>query len=145
MDAMPPSTLSDLWLQKLADSGYRITPPMRALVAILAESRRALGPVELYDLGRRQHPRLGLVTVYRTLEKLEELGLVQRIHQANGCHGYLRAAEGHTHILLCTTCGRVAYFQGDDLSALIDSVARQSGFAITEHWLQLHGLCEDCK
>jgi Fur family transcriptional regulator, ferric uptake regulator len=145
MDTPPTPDLNEAWLAKLAASGYRITPPLRTLVEILVSSPRALGAADLYDLGRRQVPHLGLVTVYRSLEKLEELGLVQRVHQANGCHAYLRAAPGHVHLLLCTCCGRVAYFEGDDLTGLIEKVAGQSGFTIHEHWLQLHGLCEDCK
>jgi Fur family ferric uptake transcriptional regulator len=115
------------------------------VVQILADSRRALSPVDLYDLGRQEYPRLGLVTVYRTLEKLEELGLVQRVHLQGGCHCYLRAAQGHEHILICTRCGQVEYFSGDDLSELIDRTARQSGFIIQEHWLQLHGVCAACQ
>jgi Fe2+ or Zn2+ uptake regulation protein len=118
---------------------------MRAIIEILCQSERILGPVELFDLGRKAYPKMGLVTVYRTLEKLEEVGLVQRVHQANNCHGYLRAANGHEHILLCTRCGRVEYFAGDDLSGLFEKVAQKSKFKIEEHWLQLHGLCENCR
>lgn len=139
------SPLSEEWLARLQASGYRLTSPLRVIVEILATATRALGPMDLFDLGRREYPKMGLVTVYRALDKLEELGLVQRVHQANGCHAYLRAANGHEHILLCTRCGRVVYFAGDDLSALIASVSQQSGFTIQEHWLQLHGLCANCQ
>jgi Fe2+ or Zn2+ uptake regulation protein len=133
------------WLDRLQASGYRLTVPLRVLVDILANSPRALGPVDLYDLGRKEYPHLGLVTVYRTLETLDELGLIQRVHQADGCHMYLRTAEGHQHILLCTRCGRVEYFSGDDLNGLTTAIARQSGFEIQEHWLQMHGLCAACR
>jgi Fur family transcriptional regulator, ferric uptake regulator len=138
-------TRSDEWLAKLQESGYRLTHPLKVIVEILAGAGRALGPVDIYDLGRREYPKMGLVTVYRALEKLEELGLVQRVHQTDGCHAYLRAAHGHQHILLCTSCGRVVYFSGDDLSTLMENVAQQSGFKIKEHWLQLHGLCSNCQ
>jgi len=137
--------LAEEWLAKLQTSGYRITSPLKVIVEILARASRALGPIEIFDLGRREYPKMGLVTVYRTLEKLEELGLITRVHQSNGCHAYLRAANGHEHILLCTRCGRVEYFAGDDLSALMARVAQQSGFVIQEHWLQLHGLCASCQ
>jgi Fur family transcriptional regulator, ferric uptake regulator len=133
------------WLAKLQAGGYRITTPLKVIAGLLVTASRALGPVEIYDLGRQQYPRMGLVTVYRALEKLEELGLVQRVHQASGCHAYLRAANGHEHILLCMNCGRVEYFSGDDLTGLMEKVARQSGFRIHEHWLQLHGLCANCQ
>lgn len=136
--------ISDEWLAALQSNGYRLTTPLRVLVEVLVSTERALEPVELYDLGRREYPRLGLVTVYRTLDKLQELGLVQRIHQEKGCHRYLRAARGHEHVLLCSRCGRAVYFSGDDLSALFAKLAQRTGFIIQEHWLQLMGLCEDC-
>ena len=84
----------DDWLARLQSGGYRLTAPMRVLVEILCQSERILDPLELFDLGRKAYPQLGLVTVYRTLEKLEEVGLIQRVHQANDCHGYLRARRG---------------------------------------------------
>ena len=139
-----PLTLSEQWLAKLQESGYRLTEPRRAIVDLLAASERALGPLELYDEGRRDYHRLGLVTVYRTLEKLEELGLVQRVHQPGGCNMYLSASSGHEHMLVCTACGRVAFFSGDDLHGLMDSIAQRSGYQIREHWLQLYGLCAAC-
>jgi Fe2+ or Zn2+ uptake regulation protein len=145
MKTISTQHLSEEWLEQLQASGYRLTSPLKVIVEILAGATRALGPVEIFDLGRQEYPKMGLVTVYRALEKLEELNLVQRIHQAGGCHAYLRAARGHEHILLCTCCGRVVYFAGDDLSFLIARVAEQSGFTIQEHWLQLHGLCADCQ
>jgi len=145
MDTNDFSSPFQLWLDSLQESGYRLTGPRRALVEILATSQRALSPVELYDLGRKEYPGLGLVTVYRTLEKLEELGLVQRVHQTGDCHRYLPASQGHEHLLLCTSCGRAFYFTGDDLNALMDEIARRSGFRIDEHWLQLFGVCRECQ
>jgi len=145
IDEHRQSSLSDEWLGALQDSGYRLTAPLRVLVELLANSPRALQPVDLYDLGRREYPRMGLVTVYRTLDKLQELGLVQRIHQENGCHIYLRAAHGHEHVLLCSHCGRAVYFSGDNLSELGAELAQQTGFSIQEHWLQFLGICADCQ
>jgi Fe2+ or Zn2+ uptake regulation protein len=145
MANLPEYSLTDQWLEQLQSSGYRLTTPLRVIVAILVNSSRALEPLELYDLGRKEYPKLGLVTVYRSLEKLEVLGLVQRVHQTSGCHRYLRAARGHEHILLCTRCGRVGYFSGDDLTTLIDTTSQKSGYLIQEHWLQLYGLCANCQ
>lgn len=135
----------DQWIESLSESGYRVTAPRRVIVEIMANSPCALGPLEIYDQGRKEYRGLGLVTVYRTLEKLEELGLVQRVHHPQGCHMYLRAAHGHEHLILCTSCGKAEYFSGDDISKLINTVAEKTGFEIREHWLQLFGLCSDCK
>ena len=119
------------WLDKLQSSGYRLTTPLRIIVEILAQSPRALEPVEIYDLGRKIYPSLGLVTIYRTLDKLERLGMVQRLHQSDGCQMYLRAAQGHEHILLCTGCGLVKTFRGDDLTALISATVWKADFKFT--------------
>jgi len=133
------------WLTQLQDNGYRLTGARRAVVEIVAASHRALTPVEVYDAAREQYPALGLVSVYRTLEKLEELGLIQRVHQPQGCQAFVTAGKGHQHLLLCKKCGRTTLFEGDDLEQFIKSVAHKTGYRVTEHWLQLFGLCEDCK
>ena len=133
------------WAHRLQGEGYRLTSPRTAILKIMIESERALSPIDVYHLGRADHPKLGLVTVYRTLEKLEELGLIERVHQPDGCHRYLRATQGHQHLVLCSTCGRVAYFSGDDLGLLFGKVAGETGFAIEDHWLQLFGTCPDCR
>lgn len=138
------SSLTAVWLNALQESGCRLTGPRRAIVELLAESQRALDPLALFEMGRREYPGLGLVTVYRTLEKLEGLGLVQRVHRPDGCHTYLRAGQGHEHLLVCTFCGRAEFFSGDDLGGLIQAIAVRSGFQIREHWLQLYGLCQSC-
>lgn len=136
---------ADLWLESLQKNGYRLTPARRAVVRTVAASRRALSPVQVYDTARRRYPALGLVSVYRTLEKLEELGLIQRVHQPEGCQAFIAAGQGHQHLLLCQVCGRVTFFEGDDLHALISSLARRTGYHIEEHWLQLFGVCPACK
>lgn len=142
---MEVEVLIDLWSGLIQESGYRLTEPRRVIIEILARSERALGPQDVYDIGRGEHVGMGLVTVYRTLEKLEQLGLIQRVHHPDGCHRYLRAGTGHQHILLCVNCGHSVFFRGDDLNSLFSGVSESSGFEIQEHWLQLNGLCPACK
>lgn len=141
---MQTNDLIEAWLEQLQASGYRITEPRRAIVELMVTTTHALSPIEVYDSGRRDYPRLGLVTVYRTLERLEELGLVQRVHMPDGCHRYLRAVQGHQHLLLCTRCGQVEMFAGDDLNALTERVEQTTGYRVEDHWLQLFGLCPRC-
>ena len=133
------------WLVRLNEQGYRLTESRRAVVEIMAHSTQALTPIEVFDEARSAHPALGLVTVYRTLEALEEQGLIQRVHQPQGCQAFITAPAGHQHLLLCKQCGEAAHFEGDDLETLIRSIARQTGYQITEHWLQLFGLCPHCR
>ena len=136
---------SDIWLKELRKQGYRLTKARRAVVETLAQSPRALSPADVYDLSKECYPALGLVTVYRTLEKLEELHLVQRIHQEEGCNAYLSEAEGHQHLLICTECKKAVYFEGDDLDDFFGEVGKTHNFVVNDHWLQLFGICKDCE
>jgi Fe2+ or Zn2+ uptake regulation protein len=133
------------WYEKLVESGYRLTESRRTVVDVVAGSQRALSPLEVFDQGRRTHSGLGLVTVYRTLEKLEELGLIQRVHQPQGCQAFIAAFQGHQHLLLCSACGQVQFFDGDNLDGLIQKIHRQTGYQVQDHWLQLFGLCGQCQ
>lgn len=133
------------WLESLHQNGYRLTESRRAVVEIVASTHKALTPMEVFDAARAAHPDLGLVTVYRTLEKLEELGLIQRVHQPQGCQAFITAGHGHQHLLLCQGCGQVTFFEGDDLGDLLVTLSEKTGYNIREHWLQLFGLCQDCR
>jgi Fe2+ or Zn2+ uptake regulation protein len=133
------------WLTELQSNGYRLTNARKAVVETMAGTASALNPLEVYEQAKSVCPSLGLVTVYRTLEKLEELDLVQRVHQPGGCNAYLPHADGHQHLIICQQCGKARYFEGDDLDAFFERVAGEHGFTVREHWLQLFGMCEECK
>jgi Fur family ferric uptake transcriptional regulator len=135
---------TDHWLDQLKDNGYRLTETRKAVVEAIAATTHALTPVEVYDRARTSSPGLGLVTVYRTLEKLEELGLIQRVHQTHGCQAFIASGNGHEHLLLCTKCGLTERFSGDELDPLIRSISHKTGYKVEEHWLQLFGLCRKC-
>ena len=135
----------DHWLKSLQSNGYRLTSSRRAVVDVLAAADQSMTAADLYRIGRERHRRLGLVSVYRTLDKLEELGLVQRVHRPDGCHAYVSSLEGHQHLLLCESCGRVEVFRGDDLKDFSRRLEGESGFEIHEHWLQFFGLCSQCR
>lgn len=135
------------WLLRLQDNGYRVTAPRRAVVETIASSPRVLNPLDVYEQARQRYPKLGLVTVYRTLEKLEDLGLIQRVHQPSGCQAFVASAPGHQHLLICQRCGRAIFFSGEHemLDGLMRTAAEGSGFEIEDHWLQLFGTCAACK
>jgi Fur family ferric uptake transcriptional regulator len=133
------------WLTRLQDSGYRLTGPRRAIVQILADSEHTLSPTQVFLAARNTDANIGLVTVYRTLDKLEELGLIQRVHENNGCHTYIAAPIGHQHLLICQDCNRAEYFAGEDLGPLMARLGTERGYRINDHWLQLFGTCPDCQ
>jgi Fe2+ or Zn2+ uptake regulation protein len=135
------------WLSCLRENGYRLTAPRQAVIEVLAGSRYVLSPQDVYERARDRYPGLGLVTVYRTMDKLAELGLLQRVHQPTGCQGFVAAFSGHQHLLICQQCGLVEYIEGDHegIDHLIGGIERESGFLIREHWLQFFGTCARCR
>ena len=133
------------WFSILSKNGYRLTGSRKVVVEIIRGSTQALTPIEIYERARQQNDDIGLVSVYRTLEKLEELKLIQRVHQPAGCQAFMVASQQHQHILLCSQCGQIEFFEGDDLDALISVITERTGYRITEHWLQLFGQCQQCQ
>jgi Fur family transcriptional regulator, ferric uptake regulator len=133
------------WFEILHQNGCRLTAPRRAVVETIEENMQALTPFEVYQAARKRCPGLGLVSVYRTLEILEQLGLVQRVHQTKGCQAFVRSGDGHQHLLVCHNCGKFILFEGDKLESLFHLLSNDTGFLIESHWLQVFGLCENCR
>ena len=133
------------WINKLKEKDMRITEQRETIVAILESSLKALEPIEVYDLGRKKYPNLGIVTVYRTIDCLEELGLLQKVHQKGSCNKYIKVIEGHNHLLICQNCGRTTYFEGLDIEQQFDQIVKNNNFILQDHWLQLEGICHNCQ
>ena len=134
------------WEQVLVDAGCRITAPRRAVMQTLQQAYAPVLPQEILEQGRRLHHKLGLVTVYRTLNLMSRLGVVRRIHRESGCHAYLLASPGDNHLVICDLCGRAAGFRGgDDLDALIGRVEARTGYLANDRLIQLIGRCPVCQ
>lgn len=133
--------------QKLRDRGVKLTQPRRAVLKVLGLSDSHLTPAEVYRRGRRHYRKLGLVTVYRTLTLLEELGLAQRVHMETGCHSFaaVRSSESHHHQLICKDCGRVEEFSDCASEKLLARLQQETGFAIEDHRLEVIGHCPNCR
>ncbi len=135
-----------MWEETLTQAGCRITLPRRVVMEVLVHTEMPLSPQEIFEQGKGLYLRLGLVTVYRTLELFEAFDLVRRVHREDGCHGYLLASPGHRHVVICQECGRAVEFAGqDDLEALVAQVESKTGYRVESHLLQLFGCCPDCR
>ncbi len=128
----------------LRQAGYKLTQPRLAVLSVLEENDERLSPHDIHRLGKKIYARLGLVTVYRTLEILDQLGVARRIHTQGRCHGYARA-EDEQHYLVCRRCECVTEFPCDGLDHLIAAVQRKTGYQIDAHLLELIGLCPACQ
>lgn len=128
----------------LAARGLRLTRQRRAVLDAVAEASSSVSPVQVFDAARGQCPELGLTTVYRTLELLSDIGALRRVHGPDHCEAFVPAGAAHGHTVVCDGCGRVVEFTDCDLQAVVDAAVRQTGYRITEHFLQLSGECPAC-
>jgi len=129
---------------RLRSQGYRLTAPRRAVIEAAVRSEDHLTPAALYEKLRLSRKGIGLVTVYRTLELLESLGLICEVHAGGSCHSYTVGARRHHHHLICSDCGRVVDFESPDLARLRRRLASETGFEIKEELLEFLGQCRSC-
>ncbi len=132
------------FIDTLRAQGHKLTRARRALIYTLTNTSTPLSINELHARAAKIDAKIGLVTVYRSLDLFIELDLVRPVHLADNCHGYVLATPGHTHHLLCQCCHKVVEFSCCDLSAFVGDVERQTGYSITDHWLELKGICAEC-
>jgi Fur family transcriptional regulator, ferric uptake regulator len=128
----------------LAARGLRFTRQRRAVLDAVAQASSSVSPVQVFDAARERCPELGLTTVYRTLDLLSEIGALRRVHGPDHCEAFVAASAAHGHTVVCSRCGQVMEFTECDMQAIVDAAARQTGFRITEHFLQLGGECPAC-
>jgi Fur family ferric uptake transcriptional regulator len=134
------------WQKVLSDKGYRVSGPRRLVMGLLAESAQPMTPLEIYQELSQSGQALGMVSVYRALELLAELGLVCVVYNPDGSSGYVAGSVGHHHHILCKKCHRAITFAGsEDLSDLIRRVEAETKFQVSDHLLQLYGICPDCQ
>ena len=134
-------------LETLQAAGHRRGGARTAVVEALAEHDCAVTALDLDDELRRRRPPVGRASVYRALEQLEQLGLVQRIEGVcRGTAGYERIdpAGHHHHHAICRDCGRMIPFEDSSLEDAIGALTERMSFDVTEHDVVLRGHCEDC-
>ena len=126
--------------------GFKITPQRLAIVDAVTSSHEHLTPAEIYDRVSREHPGIGLVTIYRTLELLIELGLICEMHLGGNVHSYLmRRPDVHHHHLICSDCGKVIDFTTRIIEKEQQKLSKQTGFRIDSHQLEFTGICQACQ
>lgn len=134
----------DTWLDALRASGCHLTGVQEALARIFAYADSPLSAEQVWDCVRQIRPGTGRATVYRTVDKLESLGLLRRVHGYEGCSHLTPALPEPTILFVCRLCGRVDYLDGRLLNRLVQQAERGSGHRITESRLQLFGTCTVC-
>lgn len=128
---------------------YKLTPQREATVRVLLEREEDhLSAEDVYLLVKEKAPEIGLATVYRTLELLSELKIVDKINFGDGVSRYDLRKEGAEHFhhhLVCMECGDVKEIEEDLLEGVEKVVQSDWGFQVKDHRLTFHGVCRQCQ
>ncbi|WP_054710817.1 Fur family transcriptional regulator [Bacillus sp. JCM 19041] len=135
--------------KQLHAQSYKLTPQREATVMVLLEHEEDhLSAEDVYLLVKEKAPEIGLATVYRTLELLTELKVVDKINFGDGVSRFDLRQEGANHFhhhLVCIECGAVDEIQDDLLGDVEAIVERDFTFKIKDHRLTFHGICYRCQ
>ncbi len=134
----------DGWVADLRARGYRLTPQRQLVLEAVAELGHAT-PEDIVTAVRRTASGVNISTVYRTLELLEELGLVTHTHLGHGPPTYHAATDDeHVH-LVCRGCGTVLEAHPAEFDAWQDSLRERHGFEADLGHLTVFGRCQECR
>lgn len=142
--------VANRWVTQVEDAclnkGLQLTPLRRRILLILSESPSPLGAYAIVErLSKIQGKPIAPPTVYRTLEFFAENGFLHKIESRN----LFAPCEhvGHAHngvLLLCQKCGHSEEVENFDLESMLNRIAAQSGFVLSQHILELQGMCQSC-
>jgi Fur family transcriptional regulator, ferric uptake regulator len=135
--------MSTDWRERLREKGYRLTP-QRELILDAVDTLGHATPDEVLAEVRKHSSALNVSTVYRTLEVLEELGLVRHAHLSDRAPTY-HSVRDHEHFhLVCRNCQQVISVDPDVLQPLLTRLEADHGFVADVGHLTVFGTCEDC-
>jgi Fur family transcriptional regulator, ferric uptake regulator len=133
--------------QELASKGIRLTAQRRALIEVIQEATEHLDAGSLLELARKKEPNINRATVYRTIELLKNLRLIDELdlmHLEGEKHYYeVKTKRDHVH-LACFSCGRIEEFSSPLFEGLKAEISKQSGFTIRVTRLEVGGNCRAC-
>jgi len=134
-----PATRESRLEQLCADQGMRMTGQRRIIARVLSEAHDHPDVEEVYRRASARDPRISLSTVYRTVRLLENAGIVERHDFGDGRARYEPAGHGHHDHLINVKTGEVIEFKNEDIERIQERIAKDLGFRLTGHRLELFG------
>lgn len=142
------------WRHRFQENVSRWTAPRESILDLLSRTSKHLSAKEIYASLYTRHPGIGLTTVYRTLELLLGLGIVQKVTLGDGQSRFeLKSVrpKDHHHHLICTRCGKIVDYRDfvkEELELVRkteESLAKKYDFVIQDHNIEFLGLCPECR
>jgi Fur family ferric uptake transcriptional regulator len=144
-DAVDPLPRESLALA-VSRAGHRMTDARRAIIDLILTRDGAFDSTDLIADARRRRLGAGRATIFRMLEVLVEVGAIERIDLPSGAHSYVRClGSRHHHHLVCTRCQRSIDVEDGGIADLVADVARNAGYILEHHRLELFGICPSCQ
>ena len=131
----------------LKQNEMKLTPKRKAIISFLHEEWKYYTPTEIWEELKKEFSKLGLPTVYRILQQLQQIGVVgQLLSNDNQFYYYLcpDPKDHHHHHFICTNCRKVECLHYCDFSNISETVQRDLGGEAINHFMQIEGLCADC-
>ena len=132
----------------LKQKGCKLTTQRRAILDVINEHEgEHLSTEEIYEYVKPKCPEIGLATVYRTLQLLEEMKIIYKLNFDDGCNRYElndNEEEHRHHHLICERCSKVVEVEEDLLEDIEVAIEKKYVFKITDHKVKFYGICEDC-
>ena len=132
-------------VRALGEAGYRLTAPRVALAHLIVDHDGHFTASDLAATARDRRIGVSRATLFRALDLLVELGVVERLDLPSGEHAYVECAPAHHHHVVCSRCGRTAEVDDAGLNEAVREIGRASGYRIERHRLELFGLCPSCR
>jgi Fur family transcriptional regulator, ferric uptake regulator len=131
----------------LREAGFRAGGARAAVLDLMSKQDCCASAQEIHDDLRRSDRSVGIASVYRVLDVLSDLGLVQRVDVGDGVTRFEPASPGgdHHHHVVCDDCGKVEPFSDPSLERAIASASGRLGYNVDAHEVVLRGECGDCR
>ncbi len=138
--------LLDKFKTLLKTNSLKYTKQREAVLKVLYNNQDHFSPEDLYLLVKKHYPQLnvGIATVYRTLNLLEENDMVTSISFGAQGKKYEIATKPHHDHMICRSCNKIIEFEDDTIEKRQKAIARKHNFKLTGHLMQLYGICEEC-
>lgn len=128
----------------LRDKGFKVTPQRLAIYSVLAATKSHPSAEMIFTDLQTLYPTMSLATVYKTIDILREIGLVQVLNAGEDCFRYDANTDDHPHIR-CMSCGRVDDMDGVDVSGFVHTVSQTTSYQVTGQQFYFYGVCPDCQ
>ncbi len=136
--------VKDFFKELFQKKNLRVSLPRFLIYQELSSSEVPLSPRELYESLKRKKRKVGLTSIYRSLNLFESLGMVFKISKGSSIKYKSCELKNHHHHIICQSCGKVMEFECYDLTEWSKWIAESTGYKVTDHQIQFLGFCKNC-